>query len=105
MRSDDNFIAGERRSLADFHLAPICFYVALTPDAGEVFGVKGFAPWWERMQALPSSSRPRRNWASGGKAATPDQDPATGALAVASVRPIAFVRCGSLGVTDRLSRI
>jgi hypothetical protein len=39
---------------ADFHLAPICFYVALTPDAGEVFGVKGFTPWWERMQALPS---------------------------------------------------
>ena len=54
VRSDDNFIAGERRSLADFHLAPICFYVALTPDAGEVFGVKGFTPWWERMQALPS---------------------------------------------------
>jgi glutathione S-transferase len=54
VRNDDNFIAGERRSLADFHLAPICFYVALTPDAGEVFGVKGFTPWWERMQALPS---------------------------------------------------
>ena len=54
VRGDDNFIAGERRSLADFHLAPICFYVALTPDAGEVFGVKGFTPWWERMQALPS---------------------------------------------------
>ena len=54
VRSDDNFIAGERRSLADFHLAPICFYVALTPDAGEVFGVKGFTPWWVRMQALPS---------------------------------------------------
>ena len=41
VRSDDNFVAGERRSLADFHLAPICFYVALTPDAGEVFGVGG----------------------------------------------------------------
>ena len=54
VRGDDNFIAGERRSLADFHLAPICFYVALTPDADEVFGVKGFTPWWERMQALPS---------------------------------------------------
>ena len=37
VRSDDNFIAGERRSLADFHLAPICFYVALTPDAGGGF--------------------------------------------------------------------
>ena len=28
VRSDDNFIAGERRSLAHSHLAPICFYVA-----------------------------------------------------------------------------
>jgi glutathione S-transferase len=66
LRSDDNFIAGERRSLAELHLAPICFYVALTTDAAEVFGVKGFTPWWERMQALPSYDRPRRNWASGG---------------------------------------
>ena len=56
VRSDDNFIAGERRSLADFHLAPICFYVALTPDADEVFGVKGFTPWWERMQAQAMSA-------------------------------------------------
>ena len=65
VRNDDNFIAGERRSLADFHLAPVCFYVALTPDAGKVFGVKGFTPWWVRMQALPSYDRPRRNWANG----------------------------------------
>jgi hypothetical protein len=25
-----------------------------TVRAGEVFEVKGFTPWWERMQALPS---------------------------------------------------
>ena len=80
VRSDDNFIAGERRSLADFHLAPICFYVALTPDAGEVFGVKGFAPWWERMQALPSYEFDRAAIGLAGAGPTPDQDPATSAL-------------------------
>lgn len=54
LRGNDAFIAGARPSLADFYLAPICFYVAHTPDASQVFSVDGFAPWWERMQALPS---------------------------------------------------
>jgi glutathione S-transferase len=54
LRGSDDFIAGARPSLADFYLAPICFYVALTPDAGDVFGVDGFAAWWERVQAMPS---------------------------------------------------
>jgi glutathione S-transferase len=54
LRAGDPFIAGARPSLGDFYLAPICFYVALTPDAGEVFGVDGFAAWWDRMQAMPS---------------------------------------------------
>ena len=54
LRGADAFIAGTRPSIGDFYLAPICFYVALTPDAGELFGVAGFAPWWERMQAMPS---------------------------------------------------
>jgi glutathione S-transferase len=54
LRGKDTFIAGARASLGDFYLAPICFYVGCTSDAGEVFAVEGFAPWWERMQALPS---------------------------------------------------
>lgn len=54
LRAAAPFIAGERPSLADFHLAPICFYVALTPDAGEVFDVPGFAQWWQRMEEMPS---------------------------------------------------
>lgn len=54
LRGTDAFIAGERPSLGDFYLAPICFYVALTSDADEVFGVDGFAAWWERVQAIPS---------------------------------------------------
>jgi glutathione S-transferase len=54
LRGDDAFIAGARPSIGDLYLAPICFYVALTPDANEVFAVDGFVPWWERMQAMPS---------------------------------------------------
>ena len=54
LRGADAFLAGPRPSIADLYLAPICFYVALTPDAGEVFKLDGFAAWWERVQAMPS---------------------------------------------------
>ena len=47
------FIAGEL-SLADLYLAPIIFYVSLTPDKDALFDVDGFADWWARIQALPS---------------------------------------------------
>jgi glutathione S-transferase len=54
LRGGDAFLAGARPSLSDFYLAPICFYVALTPDADEVFRISGFHAWWEQMQAMPS---------------------------------------------------
>jgi glutathione S-transferase len=47
------FIAGGL-SLAELYLAPILFYVSLTPDAAALFAVAGFADWWARVQALPS---------------------------------------------------
>lgn len=47
------FIAGEL-SLADLYLAPVVFYVSLTPDAKLIFEVDGFADWWARVQALKS---------------------------------------------------
>jgi glutathione S-transferase len=47
------FIAGEL-SLADLYLAPIAFYVSLTPDKDAVFNVDGFTDWWTKIQALPS---------------------------------------------------
>jgi glutathione S-transferase len=47
------FIAGAL-SLADLYLAPILFYVALTPDKDALFDVEDFADWWTRIQALPS---------------------------------------------------
>jgi glutathione S-transferase len=54
LRGSSAFIAGERPSLGDFYVAPICFLVSLTPDAKEVFAVDDFARWWEQIQAMPS---------------------------------------------------
>ena len=47
------FIAGDL-SLADLYLAPVTFYVSLTPDKGAVFAPTGFADWWAKIQALQS---------------------------------------------------
>jgi glutathione S-transferase len=47
------FIAGDL-SLADLYLAPIAFYVSLTPDKDALFAVPGFADWWTRIQSLQS---------------------------------------------------
>ena len=47
------FIAGEL-SLADLYLAPIVFYVSLTPDKEALFDIEGFVEWWSKMQALQS---------------------------------------------------
>jgi glutathione S-transferase len=52
-RGHSPFIAGDL-SLADLHLAPITFYVSLTPDKDTLFQVDGFSDWWAKIQALPS---------------------------------------------------
>lgn len=54
LRGGDHFIAGAERTLADFHLAPIIAYVAMTDDADQVFSVAGFASWWQHVQSLES---------------------------------------------------
>jgi len=52
-RGSSPFIAGEL-SLADLFLAPVLFYVSLTPDKDAVLGAEGLADWWARVEALPS---------------------------------------------------
>ena len=52
-RGDAGFLAGDL-SLADLYLAPIVFYVSLTPDASSLFTADGFSDWWTRVQALKS---------------------------------------------------
>jgi glutathione S-transferase len=52
-KGDSDFIAGGL-SLADLYLAPIAFYVSLTPDKEALFATPGFADWWANIQARPS---------------------------------------------------
>jgi len=59
-RGSSPFIAGEL-SLADLYLAPILFYVSLTPDKDAVFDVEGLADWWTKIQALPSFTATQPN--------------------------------------------
>ena len=53
-RGSSPWIAGNALSLADLYLAPIAFYLSLTPDKDKLFGVKGFGDWWTAIQKLPS---------------------------------------------------
>ena len=52
-KGSSDFIAGEL-SLADLFLAPVVFYVSLTPDMAGLLEVPGLADWWTRMQGMPS---------------------------------------------------
>lgn len=52
-RGDSPYIAGDL-SLADLYLAPIAFYLSLTPDMPKLLAIEGFADWWARIQALKS---------------------------------------------------
>lgn len=54
IRGDSKFIAGDEPTLADFYLAPACFYVSLVEDASRVFDVPGFREWWDRMNQVES---------------------------------------------------
>ncbi len=59
-KGDSPFIAGEL-SLADLTLAPVMFYVSLTPDMAGLLDIPGLAEWWASVQALPSfqSTQPK----------------------------------------------
>jgi glutathione S-transferase len=52
-KGDSPFVAGDL-SLADLYLAPVVFYVSVTPDAAALFDIPGFTDWWTRVQALQS---------------------------------------------------
>ena len=52
-KGSSDFIAGEL-SLADLFLAPVVFYVSLTPDMPALLEAPGLAAWWARIQGLPS---------------------------------------------------
>ena len=52
-RAASPFIAGDL-SLADLYLAPIAFYLSLTPDMPDLLKIEGFTDWWTKVQTLKS---------------------------------------------------
>jgi glutathione S-transferase len=52
-KAGSTFIAGEL-SLADLYLAPMLFYVSLTPDIGEFMRIEGLESWWAAVSTLKS---------------------------------------------------
>lgn len=45
------YLAGHALSVADFYLAPIVSYLALTPHFDELRGIEGVGEWWSRISA------------------------------------------------------
>ena len=52
-KGESTFIAGDL-SLADLFLAPVVFYVSLTPDFAGLLDIRGFPDWWKDVQGLKS---------------------------------------------------
>jgi glutathione S-transferase len=50
IKGGGKFLAGDQVSLADLYLAPLLFYLALTPEKSLLTQRKGLVPWWEGMQ-------------------------------------------------------
>lgn len=48
------FIAGDDHSAADYALAPLFAYVAMTPHKDEFLAIAGMSDWWDRTTALES---------------------------------------------------
>ena len=53
MEQASPWIVGDRPTLADYFLAPIMFYVGLTPEEERVRALPGVDAWWQAMAALP----------------------------------------------------
>jgi glutathione S-transferase len=53
-RGGRKFLSSEEPSLSDYFLAPIMFYVKLTPDADVVFGIDGVPDWWNAIDDVPN---------------------------------------------------
>lgn len=60
LRGPDTFIAGAEHSVADYYLAPLMAFIALTPENDELMAVHGVGDWWSHVTALESfkSTRP-----------------------------------------------
>lgn len=52
IRGDSAFLAGDRPGLADFFVAPACFYLDLVDEGAPIADVPGFGDWWGRVRRL-----------------------------------------------------
>jgi len=61
IKGSGKFLAGDHLSLADLYLAPVLFYLALTPEAPLLAEHARLASWWEMMQQRSSykTTQPR----------------------------------------------
>ena len=51
IRGSDPWLAGAHCTVADYYLAPIVFYVMLTPHGEDLLEAGGLKDWWERVSA------------------------------------------------------
>lgn len=49
LKGGDPWIAGSAPSVADFYLAPIVFYLTLTPHKDDFLALEGMGEWWARV--------------------------------------------------------
>jgi glutathione S-transferase len=54
IKGGGKFLAGDQLSLADLYLAPVLFYLGLTPEATLLAEHARLAAWWEMMQQRAS---------------------------------------------------
>jgi glutathione S-transferase len=53
IRGDDPWLAGDSVSLADYYLAPLVFYIGLTPHRHEFLEAGGLSEWWSSISDDP----------------------------------------------------
>lgn len=61
IKGGSKFLAGEQVSLADLYLAPILFYLGLTPEGSLVAEHQGLAGWWAALQQRSSYKKTQPN--------------------------------------------
>lgn len=51
-KGEDPWLAGRSVSLADFFLAPMWYFVSITPEYDRLRQIAGLSEWWARVRAL-----------------------------------------------------
>ena len=54
IKGDGQYLAGTDLSVADLYLAPIVFYLTLTPHKDEFLAMPGMKSWWNGIERLDS---------------------------------------------------